>query len=121
MFIFILHITMYVNGMFDVDNFFFRQQGKIRIKHDINQSCSRELLLCKVIYAGWGEGWLLVYDHRSCILLLIIIYCFLRNGESHKFQNASCLFVIYQTFLCSTGILVGTGRYLSRYSTKKKY
>ncbi len=30
--------------------------------------CPGEVLMCKVLYAGKGEGRLLVYDHRSCIL-----------------------------------------------------
>jgi hypothetical protein len=30
--------------------------------------CPGEVLMCKVLYAGKGEGRLLVYDHMSCIL-----------------------------------------------------
>ena len=30
--------------------------------------CPGEVLMCKVLCAGKGEGRLLVYDHRSCIL-----------------------------------------------------
>ena len=30
--------------------------------------CPRDVLMCMMLNAGWEEGGLLVYDHRSCIL-----------------------------------------------------
>ncbi len=59
--------------MINVDNvFLLTARKKTLIKQDIIQSWPRELLLCKVLYAGWGVGWLLVYNHWSkkwsCIL-----------------------------------------------------
>jgi hypothetical protein len=30
--------------------------------------CPRDVLMCMMLSAGWEEGGLLIYDHRSCIL-----------------------------------------------------
>jgi hypothetical protein len=48
--------------------FFFSQPDKNSDYTGYQQSWPWELLLCKVQYAGLGEGWMLVYDYMSCIL-----------------------------------------------------
>jgi hypothetical protein len=50
--------------------------------------CPGEVLMCKVLYTGKGEGRLLVYDHRSCIL---------SGASSSHVQNLLFICIINET------------------------